>query len=65
MGSVKRVVIRPDPKNGYVIELVAPTSGKERVAQRALCADLARARKLADRYATMNGGCPVEDQTLN
>ena len=62
---LKRVVIRPNPENGYLIELVVPTSGKERVAQRALSADLEAARKLADRYATMNGGCPVEDHTLN
>ena len=62
---LKRVVIRPNPENGYLIELVVPTSGKERVAQRALSADLEAARKLADHYATMNGGCPIDDRTLN
>ena len=56
-----RVVVRPDPQNGFLIELMLPVSDAERVGQRAACSDLTMALRLASRYSELNGGCQIED----
>jgi hypothetical protein len=61
---MRRIVIYLDVRGEYVVELLVERLGKpDRIADRAVFADLHTARALAVDWSHVNHDCPVEDVT--
>ena len=61
---MRRIVIYLNERGEYVVELLVERLGKpDRIADRAVFADLQSARALAIRWSHVNHDCPVEDVT--
>jgi hypothetical protein len=61
---MRRIVIYLDVRGEYVVELLVERLGKpDRIADRAVFANLPTARALAVSWSQVNNACPVEDVT--